>query len=92
MECNKEVLQNCEQYLTKLDRLRYPKFCCSILKATDAGPGVGVTNTEIRFRDTEIARIRASDRVNPLRTNAPESRPSSYYQCARMRPNIVGCV
>ena len=27
-----------------------------------------------------------------MRPNAPESRPSSYYQCARMRPNIVGCV
>ena len=29
-------------------------MCCSILKATDAGPGVGVTNTEVRFRDTEL--------------------------------------
>lgn len=29
-------------------------MCCSILKATDAGPGVGVTNTEVHFRDTEL--------------------------------------
>ena len=29
---------------------------------------------------------------NPLCTNVPESRPSPYYQCPQMCPNIVGCV
>ena len=48
-----------------MDRLRHPNFCCSIRKATDAGPGVGVdTNTEVRSGDVEIAGIHASHRVN----------------------------
>ena len=38
----------------------------SILKATDAGPGVGVTNTEVRFRDIETAQIHSSDCVNRI--------------------------
>ena len=28
---------------------------------TDAGPGVGVSNTEVKFRDAELARLDASD-------------------------------
>ena len=35
-------------------------------QATDAGPGVGVSNLEVRFRDIEIARIHSSDRVNRI--------------------------
>ena len=61
-----ELLNACKQYLRKLDHLQIPAFCCSILKATDAGPGVGVSNTEVRFRDAEIARIHAFDRVNRI--------------------------
>ena len=29
----------------------------NILGATDAGPGVGVSNVEVKYRDIEIARI-----------------------------------
>jgi len=42
-------------------------MCCSILKTTaDVGPGGGITNTEVCFRDAEIARIHSSDRVNRI--------------------------
>ena len=48
-----DILKACEVYLKKLVPLKYPNNCCSIRKATDAGPGVGVTNTEVRFRYIE---------------------------------------
>ena len=50
----------------KLVPQKYPNNCCSILKATDAGLGVRVTNTEVRFRDIETARMHSSDRVNRI--------------------------
>lgn len=28
---------------------------------TDAGPGVGVSNMEVKFRDAELARVEGSD-------------------------------
>ena len=53
--------------VSKQDRLfEPPRRCYSILKTTDAGPGVGITNAEIRFRDAEIASIHSSDRVNQI--------------------------
>ena len=66
-EETKDILSDCQQYLNDLDHLRCPKICCNILKTTDAGPGVGVSNIEARFRDIEIARIHSSDRVNRIR-------------------------
>ena len=68
-----ELLNSCKRYLRKLDHLQIPALCCSILKATDAGPGVGVSNTEVRFRDAEIARIHASDRVNRIHRSPGDS-------------------
>ena len=61
-----DLLSECSQYLSKIDSLYPPRMFCSILKTTDAGPGVGITNTEVRFRDAEIARIHSSDRVNRI--------------------------
>ena len=62
-DVTKDILSDCQQYLNDLDHLICPKFCCSILNTTDAGPGVGVTNIEVHFRDVEIARIQSSERV-----------------------------
>lgn len=44
--------------------MNLPPVYSDILKTTDAGPGVGCSNVEVRFRDLEIARIHDSDRVN----------------------------
>lgn len=65
-DATENILSYCQQYLSRLDHLRYPKICCNILKTTDAGPGVGVSNIEVRFRDVEIARIQSSERVNRI--------------------------
>ena len=32
--------------------------------ATDAGPGIGCSNIEVRYRDAEMARILNSGRIN----------------------------
>lgn len=65
-DVTKDILRDCQQCLNDLDHLRCPKFCQNILKTTDAGPGVGVTNIEVRFSDFEIARIQSSERVNRI--------------------------
>ncbi|XP_070580686.1 uncharacterized protein [Ptychodera flava] len=51
-----------------LQRLKFVQSPCygNILKATDAGPGVGITNFEVRFRDAEIVRIHGSDHMTRL--------------------------
>ena len=68
-----DLLSGCSQYLSKIDCLNPPRRCCSILKTTDAGPGVGITNTEVRFRDAEIARSHSSDRVNRIHRTPGDS-------------------
>ena len=60
------LLTECSQYLRKIDYLNPPRRCCNILKTIDAGPRVGITNTEVRFRDAEIAPIHSFDRVNRI--------------------------
>lgn len=62
-DVTKDILSDCQQYLNDLDHLICPKFCCNIINTTDAGPGVGVTNIEVHFRDVEIARMQSSERV-----------------------------
>ena len=49
-----KLLQKISQY-----KLALVKPC--ILKLTDGGPGVGVSNFEVRFRDAEIAMLHNSD-------------------------------
>lgn len=44
-----------------LDELNLPKVKPRIAYLTDAGPGVGVLNFEVRFRDAELARLWNSD-------------------------------
>ena len=65
-DVTKDILSDCQQYLNGLDHLRCPKICCNILKSNDAGPGVGVSNTEVRFKDVEVARIQSSERADRL--------------------------
>ena len=57
----KSVLLSCQRILALLNELQLPKLkprCCDL---TDAGPGVGVTNYEVKFRDAEICRMFDSD-------------------------------
>ena len=61
-----DLLSECSQYLSKINCLNPPRMCCSILKTTDAGAGLGITNTEVRFKKAEITRIHSSDCVNRI--------------------------
>lgn len=63
-DVTKDILRDCQQYLNGLDHLICPKICCNILKTTGAGPGVAVSNTEVRFRGVEVARIQSSEPVD----------------------------
>ena len=44
-----------------LDELNLPKVKPRIAYLTDVGPGVGVSNFEVRSRDAELARLWNSD-------------------------------
>ena len=49
-------------FLKKISDLNLPLVKPCILELTDGGPGVGVSNLEVRFRDAELAMIHDSDR------------------------------
>ena len=57
--------------------MNLPPVYSDILKTTDAGPGVGCSNVEVRFRDLEIARIHDSDRVNRVHRARDDSGQNS---------------
>ena len=50
-------LNHCDAAITFIKSLKLPPLCDHILQATDAGPGVGVTNIEVKYRDIEMPRI-----------------------------------
>ena len=64
------LIQNLLVKLTELQEqisaLNLPPVKTDIVKATDAGPGVGCSNIEVKIRDVEMARIFNSDRVNRI--------------------------
>ena len=60
------ISKHCSEILDKIERLQLTPMCCDVLKTTVAGPGVGVSNIEVRFRDVEIARIHSLDCVNRI--------------------------
>ena len=47
----------CKTAITFIGSLQLPPLCDYILQATDAGPGVGVSNVEVKYRDVEMSRI-----------------------------------
>ena len=52
-----EVVLVIESIHSLIDSFHLPPLCDDILNLTDAGPGVGVSNLLVRYRDAEIARI-----------------------------------
>ena len=55
------MLQKCKNLLDLLKSLDLPFVRPRWAEFTDAGPGVGVNNSEVSFRDAELARIYCSD-------------------------------
>ena len=50
-----EILQNnCSKCLEIISEFKLPNICPRVLILTDAGPGVGISNYEQRFRDAEL--------------------------------------
>ena len=52
----------CHDILNKIVEYELPIFCPIVSELTDAGPGVGVTNFEVKFRFAEICRLHGNDR------------------------------
>ena len=52
--------------LQLIESYNLPPTCDDVLDLTDAGPGVGVSNTHVRHRDAEIARLHNSARRNRM--------------------------
>lgn len=61
-----DLQRNMNQVLDCIKELQLPPVKTDILKNTDAGPGVGSSNVEVRYRDVEMARILNSDRMNRI--------------------------
>lgn len=49
-----------------ISELHLPQVRSDVLYNTDAGPGVGCSNIEVKFRDAEVARILNFDRLNRI--------------------------
>ena len=60
------TLTSCQKALEHIKSINLPTVRSDVLKLTDAGLGVGCSNTEVKFRDVEIARIHNSARVNRI--------------------------
>ena len=52
---------NCKKCIEVISEFRLPNFCPRVLTLTDAGPGVGISIYEQRYRDAELAQIQRSD-------------------------------
>ena len=61
-----EVDDLCKAALTFVGSLQLPPLCDYILQATDAGPGVGVSNIELKYRDIEMSRINGWTHMNRI--------------------------
>lgn len=57
-----------------------------IAQMTDAGPGVGISNHEVRFRDAELARLHGSD----YRIRAHRARDDSGHNEAERTNSAIG--
>ena len=51
------LLLKCKEMMNRLRNFDLPSVKPFICDPSDAGPGVGVSNLEVRFRDAELARL-----------------------------------
>ena len=54
------ITASCKFLLTSIDQIDLTPVFPIIFKETDAGPGVGVSNIEVRYRDVKLARMQNS--------------------------------
>ncbi|CAH3131899.1 unnamed protein product, partial [Pocillopora meandrina] len=65
-EHQEKAVNLCDTAIAFINSLKLPPLCDHILQATDAGPGVGVTNIEVKYRDIEMSRINSWTHVNRI--------------------------
>ena len=61
-----KVTDLCRSITAFIDNLHLPQLRDDIPQATDAGPGVGVSNIEVKYRDVEISRINNWNQMNRI--------------------------
>ena len=95
-----ELLVKCKAVMEHIDGLHLPPTRPFTLEFTDAGPGVGVSNYEVQFREIEIAMLHKSTlrhRVHLARDDQGQNeaeRTNSYigkYSSKVVRGNIIYC-
>ena len=61
-----KVTDLCRAITAFIDNLHLPQLRDYILQATDASPGEGVSNIEVKYRDVEISRINNWNHMNRI--------------------------
>ena len=82
----KEIIEISHTLLHKLEELDLPPVCSDILERTDAGPGVGIPNVEVRYRFVELCRIHKSSRRNRIHL----AREDSVHNEAERTMSCIG--
>ena len=62
----KEIIEISHTLLNKLEELVFLSGCSIMLERTDAGPGVGISNAEVKYRFVELCHIHKSARRNRI--------------------------
>ena len=83
-EHQEKAVNLCDAAIAFINSLKLLPLCDHILQATDAGPGVGVTNIEVKYRDIEMPRINSWTHMNriyraPTRFRTKRSR--AFQRC-----------
>lgn len=81
-----DVLRKANHILEHIAELNFPPVKPNWADLTDAGPGVGVSNYEVRFRDAELARVHRSD----YRVRVHRSRGDSGQNEAERTNSAIG--
>ncbi|XP_065130789.1 uncharacterized protein [Paramisgurnus dabryanus] len=83
-DCYKPLIKACQDLLKHLDITPMPMVCPQIIELTDAGPGVGVSNFEVRFRAAEKIRIHSTDllcRIHRAREDSGQNEAERLNAC-----------
>ena len=76
------------QVINKINLIELPLVKPVITEETDAGPGVGVSNMEVKFRFTELCRLHGSDR----RVRVHRDRGDSGSNIMKLKEQIAALV
>ncbi|XP_070539440.1 uncharacterized protein [Ptychodera flava] len=79
------LISQCDTLLSKITEMRLPPVRPIVCELTDAGPGVGIRNHDVRFRSAERIRIHNIDRMTRLHLARGDS---SYNEVERTNAAI----